>query len=291
MAEVALNPISIGRSGDRRIDLTRGSAALIMVLFLNALACSPMGCVATTKDIAVPAGGDIQVAIDTVAAREGGGVVTLKAGTHVINRPIKMNSNVTLQGEGTLASTLITTNDIKMITASADGLDNLTIRNMVIVGTNSVHGWGIHLASYNNNHHNVTLSGVHVFETGWGVHIKGAENLLIEHCNFSRNGNADNKGYAHNLYLRRCYSATITTSSFTNSVSGNGINISYCKDISILGCQVIGNHFRGIRAADSDGFFVHDCVIGENGTVGLLANTEKVVTDRKSTRLNSSHYS
>ena len=167
-----------------------------------------------------------------------------------------------------------------MITASADGLDNLTIRNMVIVGTNSVHGWGIHLASYNNNHHNVTLSGVHVFETGWGVHIKGAENLLIEHCNFSRNGNADNKGYAHNLYLRRCYSATITTSSFTNSVSGNGINISYCKDISILGCQVIGNHFRGIRAADSDGFFVHDCVIGENGTVGLLANTEKVVTKR-----------
>lgn len=79
-----------------------------------------------------------------------------------------MKSNVTLRGEGELASTLITTNDMKMITASTNGLRNLTIENLVIAGTNAAQQWGIHLGSYEKDHENITLSSVHVFETGWG---------------------------------------------------------------------------------------------------------------------------
>lgn len=229
-------------------------------------------------NVTVSPGGDIQAAIDAVAAWARGGAVTLQAGEHVIIQPLKMKHNVTLRGEGTLASKLVATNGIKMITASTNGLRNLTIENLVIVGTNAARGGGIHLVSYEKDHENLTLSSVHVFETGWGVHIKGAKNVLIENCNFSRNGTRGKEGYAHNLYLRRCYSATVRNSVFTNSISANGINISYSKDIHIVDCAVTGNHFRGIRAADTDGFLVHDCEIGENGTVGLLANKEKAVT-------------
>lgn len=226
----------------------------------------------------MPPGGDIQAAIDAVAAQEGGGVVTLKAGRHVIREPLKMRSNVTLRGESERTSNLVTSNDIKMITASVNGLENLAIENLVITGTNSANGGGIHLVSYKTDHEKITISGVHVFETGWGVHIKGTKNLLIENCTFSRNGTLGQEGYAHNLYLRRCYSATVRNCVLTKGISANGINISYSKDIHILDCTVTGNHFRGIRAADSDGFLVHDCVIGGNGAVGLLANKEETVT-------------
>ena len=230
---------------------------------------------AATRSVAP--GENIQPAIDYVNSN-GGGTVTLKAGTHTIDSPVKIKSNVILRGEGTLASTLKTTNDIKMIVQSAYGLKNVTIQNLVLIGSPTRNAGGIHLVSYQTDHDRIYLSGVHVYETGWGVHIKGARNVSITDCNFSRNGNPESKKYAHNLYLRRCYTATVTNSIFNNSTSGNGINISYSKDINIINCEAIGNYFRGFRAADTDGFRVHGCVIADNGNAGLLANREKVVT-------------
>lgn len=241
-------------------------------------AASGTGCAVDTRQVEVPVGHAIQAAIDEVASYPSGGTVILKAGVHTIDKPLKMKSHVTLRGEGKLDSTLKTVRDIKMITADDNGLTHLAIRNLVIVGTNALHGGGIHLVSYERDHTNITVAGVDVMETGWGVHIKGAKDVTIAHCNFVRNGTADRVGYAHNLYLRRCYGATIRHSTFNHSISSNGINISYCRDIRIIGCEAIGNHFRGMRAADTDGFRVHGCVIASNGTVGLLANTEKVVT-------------
>ena len=225
----------------------------------------------------VSPGENIQDAIDYVGAN-GGGIVTLEAGTHDISSSVKIKSNVILQGEGNLASTLKTTSDIKMIVQADYGLVNVTIQNLVLIGSPTKKAGGIHLISYKTDHDNIKLSGVHVFETGWGVHIKGARNVNITDCNFSRNGNPESKKYAHNLYLRRCYTATVTNSIFNNSTSGNGINISYSKDINIVSCEAVGNYFRGFRAADTDGFRVHCCVIADNGNAGLLANREKVVT-------------
>jgi hypothetical protein len=230
---------------------------------------------AATRSVAP--GESIQSAIDYVNSN-GGGTVTLAAGIHNITSPVQMKSNVTLQGEGNLASTLKTTNDIKMIIQSDYGLVNVTIQNLVLIGSPTKNAGGIHLISYNTDHDHINLSGVHVFETGWGVHIKGAKNVTINNCNFSRNGNPESKKYAHNLYLRRCYTATVTNSVFNYSTSANGINISYSKDIKITNCEAVGNYFRGMRAADTDGFQVHNCVIVENGNVGLLANKEKAVT-------------
>lgn len=222
-------------------------------------------------------GESIQEAIDAVSA-DGGGTVTLAAGVHNISSPLRIRSNVTLQGEGERASTLKTTSDIKMIIQSGDGMKNVTIRNLILVGSPTVKAGGIHLIASRRDHEGITLSGVHVFETGWGVHIKGAKNVIIENCDFSKNGTSSRKGYAHNLYLRRCYTAKVSDSVFRDSISGNGINISYSRDINIENCQATGNYFRGMRAADTDGFRVHNCVLSDNGDRGLYANKEKTVT-------------
>lgn len=250
---------------------------LANVFFILAAVCL-IGCAASARVIEVPVGQAIQAAIDEVASHPGGGTVILKAGVHEIDQPLRMKSHVTLRGEGELHTTLKTAANIKIITAEDSGLTNLGIHNLRIVGSNALRGGGIHLVAYKQDHTHITVSDVHVLETGWGVHIKGAKQVVIENCHFLRNGTADRVGYAHNLYLRRCDGVTVRDSKLNHSISANGINISYSSNIRIIRCEAIGNHFRGMRAADSDSFLVHNCVIANNGTVGLLANTEKRVT-------------
>ncbi|WP_159023904.1 right-handed parallel beta-helix repeat-containing protein [Formosa sp. L2A11] len=228
-------------------------------------------------DQTVAPGESIQTAIDNVAA-SGGGIVTLAKGTHVITTPVRMKSNITLQGEGNWESLLQTTVNMNMIIADDEGLVNLTIQNLAIQGTNAINGGGIQITSQGVDHENITIINVHCFETGWGVHIKGAKNLLVQDCLFERNGTAGKEGYAHNMYLRRVYGAEVRDSQFLNSTSANGINISYSEDIKVYNCEMSGNYFRGIRAANTDGYLVYDCIVKDNGDVGILANSEGVPT-------------
>ncbi|GAA3652421.1 hypothetical protein GCM10022397_41200 [Flavivirga jejuensis] len=236
-------------------------------------------------DQTVAPGGDIQSAIDNVAT-SGGGTVTLAAGIHHIVTPVRMKSNVTLQGEGDWASLLKTTVNMNMIIADAEGLVNLIIRNLAIEGTNALNGGGIQIISLGVDHENVQVLNVHCYKTGWGVHIKGVKNVLVKDCLFEENGTAGKEGYAHNMYLRRVYGAEIRDSKFLNSTSANGINISYSEDIEIYNCEMSGNYFRGVRAANTDGYLVHDCIVKNNGNVGILANSEGVPTTNIDIRRN-----
>ncbi|WP_434035598.1 T9SS type A sorting domain-containing protein [Formosa sp. 4Alg 33] len=228
-------------------------------------------------DQTVLPGESIQTAIDNVST-SGGGIVTLAKGTHVITVPVRMKSNVTLQGEGNWESLLQTTVNMNMIIADAEGLQNLTIQNLAIQGTNAINGGGIQITSQGVDHENIKIINVHCFETGWGVHIKGTKNLLVQDCLFERNGTAGKEGYAHNMYLRRVYGAEVRDSQFLNSTSANGINISYSEDIKVYNCEMSGNYFRGVRAANTDGYLVYDCIVNDNGDVGILANSEGVPT-------------
>lgn len=228
-------------------------------------------------DETVPVGGDIQAAIDLVA-ENGGGIVTLETGTHIVTEPIRIKSNITLQGEGDRESLIKTNDPIQIIVADAEGLENLVIQNLAIEGINSVTGGGIQIISLGEDHNNIQLLNVHCYNTGWGVHIKGTKNLIVKDCLFEGNGAIGKEGYAHNMYLRRVYGADIRNSEFINSITGNGINISYSENIEVHNCNMSGNYFRGVRAADSDGFLVHDCIVTNNGNAGIIANKEKVAT-------------
>lgn len=237
-------------------------------------------------DETVLPGGNIQTAINNVAA-SGGGIVTLAAGTHNITVPVRMKSNVTLQGEGNWASLLKTTVNMKMIIHDAEGLVNLVIQNLAIEGTNASNGGGIEITSGDDfPHDNVQILNVHCYKTGWGVHIKGTKNLLVKDCLFEENGTVGQEGFAHNMYLRRVYGAEVRDSKFLNSISANGINISYSSNINVYNCEMTGNYFRGVRAANTDGYLVHDCIVKNNGNVGILANSEGVPTTNIDIRRN-----
>jgi polygalacturonase len=219
-------------------------------------------------------GESIQAAIDS-ASNKGGGVVVIGKGMHVVTTPIKVKSNITLRGEGQWDSKISTTENIKVIIEDAGGIKNVTIENLEVSGTNALNGGGIQIISMTTDNENITLTNVHVLKTGWGVHIKGCKNLKVSDCLFEENGTASKEKFAHNMYLRRCYGALVRNSKFLNSTSANGINISYSENIEIYNCEMSGNYFRGVRAAVTDGFLVHNCMITNNGNVGLLANAEK----------------
>ncbi|WP_299436708.1 carbohydrate-binding protein [uncultured Aquimarina sp.] len=231
----------------------------------------------SAADITVPLGGNIQDALDDVGS-SGGGTVTLASGTFTITSSLKISSNTKLQGSGTYGTTIKTTQNIKMIVQSGYGLKNITIQNLTLNGTNASDGGGIEIISYGADHDTVKISSVRCYNTGWGVHIKGVKNVLVENCDFSKNGTAGKEGFAHNMYLRRCYGAVVRNSTFNNSTSANGINISYSEDIEIYDCEMSGNYFRGVRAADTEGYLVHNCIITDNGDFGLGANSENFTT-------------
>ncbi|WP_299241622.1 carbohydrate-binding protein [uncultured Aquimarina sp.] len=231
----------------------------------------------SAADITVPLGGNIQDALDDVGS-SGGGTVTLASGTFTITSSLKISSNTKLQGSGIYGTTIKTTQNIKMIVQSGSGLKNITIQNLTLTGTNASDGGGIEIISYGADHDTVKISSVRCYKTGWGVHIKGVKNVLVENCDFSENGTAGKEGFAHNMYLRRCYGAIVRNSTFNNSTSANGINISYSEDIEIYNCEMSGNYFRGVRAADTEGYLVHDCIITDNGDFGLGANSENFTT-------------
>ena len=225
----------------------------------------------------VSPGESIQDAIDYVSAN-GGGTVTLAAGVHPISTSIKMKSNVTLSGAGSTATTINTSKVIKSIEQASEGLQNVTIQNLNITGV-AVHGsHAIHLIAMNTDHTNIKLLNVHASNTGWGVHIKGAQDVTIRNCEFTQNGAKGKEGYAHNLYLRRCKNALVSHTKLLDSTTGNGCNISYSENITLDNCEVLNNYFRGIRAANTNGYTVTNCKIGGNGRVGLLANSESVAT-------------
>ena len=228
-------------------------------------------------DLEVPLGGNIQQAIDRVA-KAGGGTVSLAKGVHTISKPILIRSNVTLEGAGAEATTLRTDQPIKLIVQASEGLRNITIRDLNLIGVAADSSLAIHIISMETNHKNIRLFRVHASQTGWGVHIKGAIGVAIRDCEFTQNGCKGREGYAHNLYLRRCEDVLVEGCKLNDSPSGNGCNISYSKNVVIDRCEVLNNYFRGIRAADTDGFMVRKCKIGGNGNVGLIANREKTPT-------------
>lgn len=241
---------------------------------------------ARALDVSVSAGGDIQSAIDKVAAA-GGGSVTLATGTYLLSTTLQIADKVRLSGQGS-ASTEIVGGDFPVIKQAREGLRDVVIEKLKVTGKPTVNCYGILIEAYKMRHENITLREVEVTGAGMGVHIKRADNVLIEKSNIHANGCVGKERFYHNLYIRACDRVRIVDCTLDRSTTGNGLNISYCKDIFVERTTARDNFFRGMRAAETDGFSVVDCSITGNGGTGLIANQEKGnVTKRIDLRKNT----
>lgn len=209
-------------------------------------------------DVTVSAGAataTIQAAIDQVSAA-GGGTVNLAKGNFYLTQTLNMKNGVTLSGAGTPATGVTIGGNFAGIQAPSEGMSNLTIRNMKLVGTGSAGSsscQGIMLTApgYRNFYHsNITLSNLQVMNCGgMGVQIERANGVNITNCNIHHNAGFD---LNNNLSLRDCNSVTISATAGNDSPKGAGLKVSgVCQDITINGSTFSNNGLQGVNVMDA----------------------------------------
>lgn len=226
-------------------------------------------------DVSVTAGGDIQGAIDKVAAA-GGGCVNLAEGSWTLSRSLRMKSDVTLNGSG--ASTHLqgptSVYDYPLVTGdgttqpvdmTAKSLANMTVENLVLDGriplsarTTDPHAtannpyadaMGILLASSTGSFRNILIKNVEVLHTSMGIHVKGTSGVTLDGVNVHHNGIAF---WLHNVYLRRCQNVMIVHSRMNDSLVGTGLHIAGdgSRNITIADSDFSGNDSSGMNIQD-----------------------------------------
>lgn len=229
-------------------------------------------------DRKVSPGESIQAAIDYVNSN-GGGTVYLERGIHIVTSTIKMKSNVTIQGAGKYNTTVRNTGNFDVISQFEYGQNSMTFLDFTIIGKNNEGCFGIKIESLGAYHHNFLARNVDIRNCGMGMHVKGIYGVVLQNCDFTCNGAPGKEYYFHNFYARRCSTEVrIENCKMNYSTTANGMNFSYCTNVVISNCEASGNYFRGIRAADTKGFKVVNCVITNNGAYGIIANSEVAAT-------------
>ena len=245
--------------------------------------------------IEVKPGDSIQNAVDQLPGQ--GGVCRLLKGTHMIRESIALRTGMTLQGEGA-GSVLKLAPDanVPLLVNATEDMHDVTIRNLVIdgglqpeeqkygrehhaqrdkykdIGRKQV--FGILFTSYRKGPmKDIRLERVTITGCAMGCHIKGAEGVTLTQCLFAGNGAIE--AFFHNVYLRRDKVVRIDHCVFRDSPTGNGFNGSYMEDVEVTNCLASGNHFRGIRFAETKGIVIRDCIARKNGNAGLIINSEK----------------
>ncbi|MFJ8495244.1 right-handed parallel beta-helix repeat-containing protein [Streptomyces sp. NPDC094038] len=248
-------------------------------------------------DVGVAAGGDIQAAIDRVAAA-GGGCVNLAEGSWTLRRSVRMKGGVTLNGSG--ASTLLqgptSVYDYPLI--DSDGTvpqTNMTVENMVLDGrippsarttdpdANNPYAdaMGILFAAYRANHRHVLIKNVEVRHTSMGIHIKGTTGVTLDGVNVHHNGIAF---WLHNVYLRRCSDVVIVRSRMNDSLVGTGLHVAGdSRNITITDSNFSGNNSSGMNIQDlpANVTIRGSRMIGNNGDGISAVGTRLVITDNQ----------
>ncbi|MFJ9154149.1 right-handed parallel beta-helix repeat-containing protein [Streptomyces sp. NPDC102270] len=241
----------------------------------------------------VSPGGDIQAAVDA-ASTAGGGTVNLASGRFDITAPIIPRSNVTIQGQGSTGSGLTTlynalgTDMVIMVDGRSGGLNNIIFQDFKVdcglsrtqrsYASDPGKNYGIFLTDTSASNDLVLLDNVQITQCLTGLHAKGTSDLTIRSSNFHDNGGV--LYYSHNAYLRRVSKANIQNSTLSDGSTANGLNISYSDNITVQGCTVSNNYFRGVRAANSTYIDVLSDTVSGNGDTGIIMNSETAGVDQ-----------
>lgn len=241
----------------------------------------------------VSPGGDIQAAVDA-AHDAGGGTVNLASGRFDITAPIVPRSNVTIQGQGATGSGLTTiynalgTNMVIMVDGRAGGLNNIIFRNFKVdcglsrtqrsYASDPGKNYGIYITDTSLSNDLVLFDNLQITQCLTGLHSKGTSDLTIRNSNFHDNGGV--LYYSHDAYLRRVSKANVQNSTLSDDSTGNGLNISYSDNITVRGCTITGNYFRGVRAANSSYIDVLGNTVSGNGDTGIIMNSETAGDDQ-----------
>lgn len=239
------------------------------------------------KTIVLEPGDDIQAALDKLA-EQGGGTVYLLEGIYEIGNTILLRSNIELRGVG--PTTVIKRNadaQIDKMIYGEGGLSDVVIKDLTIDGNkqrqernwiwqvDSDTAWPYGLIIVDDNgkaNYRVVISGVRVTRTAMGLHSKGTHDLVITDVMIFDNGGVNL--YFHNCYLRRNQRVMIKNSTFADSHTANGLNLTAQENIVVQNNVFINNAFRGVRAANTRNIIIANNVASFNKDFGIGTRSE-----------------
>jgi hypothetical protein len=238
--------------------------------------------------VTVEPGESIQAALDAIHA-QGGGIVDLAAGEHMVTESLVLYSDITLSGQGADRTTLLldeASNEAILVGTSEGSVNSdITIRDLKLdgqqasdeqhyVGTtdrDTVRGdsFGMLLTDQEsgNTFERMRIENVAVTRCAMGIHIKGVDDLRILNSEIAGNGCLI--GYDHNIYFRRAENTLLKNLNISDCTAGNGFNLSTdCHNLIIDHCDASDNNFRGIRFEANDGgsrMMIINCITSRNG--------------------------
>ncbi len=213
-------------------------------------------------------GGSIQAAINAANAA-GGGVVLLKAGTHIITGSITLKSKVTLTGEGRARTILKQGPGMGGNAFGANGTEanDVVIKDLTLDGTRAGGANGIYLAGNTNRImlQNITLTNW----GGMGVHMKRINNIIMDNCVFQYNGAAN--GLFHNVYFLHNQNILQSDCDMSNPILGKGNKYTSCKYVIAQRCVIRNCSGNGIQADNTEASYIlfHKYTVSGCGRVAL----------------------
>lgn len=238
-------------------------------------------------------GKSIQKEIDKQSDSDAPKWIVLGKGVHTLKEPLKLNSDITLCGEG--KGTILTLNpNAEGITIinSSNNIRNVTVRDLLIEGATKTatpfdpnyersqrlynaksRGGLSFLGDEEEQIQNIRLENITIQNcTKNGVFISGAKNIKVINCDFSDNGSSvvPGQGFHHNLNLTHVSNCEITNSRFDASLWGNGLSVLFGENIIISGNEFARNKLSGIYCAESENVQVLGNLVEGNDESGIF---------------------
>lgn len=244
------------------------------------------------NSIEVAAGDDLQAALDRSAGT--GRWVIAKAGIHTLTHTLNIPSGTHLAGEGLETVLMFDSVSYYALSAKDASMHDICISNLVIEGAlsneepfdpntgrfnrtgrfaNSLTGIAF-LGQTPGSLKNIMLENVTLIHFSRnGILITGAEGVEINNCNISDNGAAIVPGprLQHNLLLRHVSGARIRDSRFDTSISGCGIALDNCFDITVERCEIARNAWFGMLMSTSENVTATGNLIEGNSNSGIMS--------------------
>ena len=253
---------------------------------------------APTASISVAAGQSIQEALDRLAA-SGGGVLSLGAGLHTLPDTLRVPSGVTMVGTGRGCELFLDPEkkeaEAAMVNATPD-LHDVVLRDFVIEGAQTPQTSRDPNSDVQRRRpqHGPTRAGIvfladkkavmrklrfeHITVrncTYSAVEIFSAEQIDIVNCDFSSSGGLvpPGTGKNHNLKLNHVSRTNITGTRLSDSMWGNGVAVSFGRDVAIRDCEIARNALDGVRLAECERVAIEASLAEGNGGAGIAQQT------------------
>ncbi|HVM61347.1 MAG TPA: hypothetical protein VMV72_10820 [Verrucomicrobiae bacterium] len=230
-----------------------------------------VGTAARALTVNVAVNGDIQGAINEVAAA-GGGTVNVGSGTATLQTELVMANSVTLNGAGNPATTWdLASGAAGGVKSPSSAWSNIALTNFKIYGAGtSVAQEGCNIGGVGSSNNGGKMSNIQVLNTGYGAGLMACNNGSVSSCNFHNSGMSN---LYHGFYFGGGSATVISGNQMNNSPMGSGLHVNNWATINSGSdnnntTSNNGQNGHSFTASTSDPFTnwtINSCTANSNG--------------------------